>query len=188
MLVNPHHTVTYAKCNGRWCTSSGLAEYHIRQFCVFTAPSSVNCASSVQRICSDHMASTSIRARNWRAKSRRCCGSWGLSCCTIWILQGYQCKLQRRIFLIIDYGTPNSRDTARALVAEFGTRSARSATATATSPWTSIWMVRLPFPGATPKFPVFSNFIIFFFFNPFVDIGPLLSPFMGRYSLNAALF
>ena len=178
--------VTYAECNGRWCTTIGLVEPHIRQFCVFTATSSVKCASSVHRIFSGHMSSTSIRARNWRAKSRRCCGSWGLSCCTIWILQGYQCKLQRRIFLIIDYGTPNSRDTARALVAEFGTRSARSATATATSSTNSIGMGHLPLPDVTPKSPVHSNFIIIFF-NPFADMGPLLNPFMRWYSLNAAL-
>ena len=44
----------------------------------------------------------------------------------------------------------------------------------------------LPLPGATPKPPVFSNFIIIFF-NPFVDMGPLLSSSMRRYSLNAAL-
>ena len=42
-----------------------------------------------------------------------------------------QCKMQRTIFLTTDYETPNSRDTARPLVAEFGARSARSATAKA---------------------------------------------------------
>ena len=44
--------------------------------------------------------------------------------------RGTRGKMQHRMSLIVDHGTPNSRDTARALVAEFGARSARSATAT----------------------------------------------------------
>ena len=64
ILVNPHHTATYAEYNDRWCTTRDLVEPHIRQFCVFTAPSSVKCALSVYRIFSGHMTSTSIRARN----------------------------------------------------------------------------------------------------------------------------
>ena len=64
VLVNPHHTVTYAECNGHSCTTSGLVEPHIRQFCVFTAPSSVKCASSIHRIFSGLVSFTSIRTRN----------------------------------------------------------------------------------------------------------------------------
>ena len=39
----------YTECNDHWCTTGGLVESHIRQFCIFTAPSSVKCASSVQK-------------------------------------------------------------------------------------------------------------------------------------------
>ena len=62
--------------------------------------------------------------------------------------------MQHRIFLIVDNGTPNSHDTAHALVAEFVAHSAWSATATATSSTTSIGMGRLPLPGVTLKSPV----------------------------------
>ena len=101
-------------------------------------------------------------------------------------LVGYLCKMQRKIFLTVDHGTPNSCDTTCALDAEFGVHSTRSATATATLSTTSIGMDHLPIPGATLKSPVFSNFTIFFF-NPFVDMGPLLSPFIWRNSLDADL-
>ena len=88
--------------------------------------------------------------------------------------------MQRRILLTVDHGTTNSRDTARALVAEFGAGSAQSVTATATSTTTSIGIGRLPLPGAAPESPVFWNLIIVIIFNPFVHMGPLLSPFMRR--------
>ena len=89
---------TYAECNGRWCTTSALVEPHIRQFCVFTAPSSVKCASCVHRIYSGHKSSTSIRARNWRANTRRCCGPWGFSYSTMCSYRGISVKWRAQFF------------------------------------------------------------------------------------------
>ena len=65
--------------------------------------------------------------------------------------------MQNRIFLTVDHESPKLRDTAGALVAQFGARSA-TATATETSSTTSIGMGRLPLPGATPKSQLFFEF------------------------------
>jgi len=54
-----------------------------------------------------------------------------------------------RNFLTADHGMTNFRDTARALVAEYGARSVWSTTATATSSTTSVGMGSVPLHGAT---------------------------------------
>lgn len=58
MFLNPHHTVTNTKYNICSCTTYKLAEPNMRQFWVFTAPSSVKCASSVHTIFHDHILPT----------------------------------------------------------------------------------------------------------------------------------
>ena len=98
---------------------------------------------------------------------------------------GTSVKMQRKIFLTFDNGTPNSRDssyTGCSIWAPYSTVSYSHSNFTDNfhsdgSPSSH---------RCTPKSPAFSNFIIFFF-TPFVDMGPLLSPFMRRYSLNATL-
>ena len=69
--VNPYHSVTHRECIGCCCMTWGFVEPHMRQFCVFTAPSKWKRSLSVHKICDGQHSSTCILGRKFKPKSRR---------------------------------------------------------------------------------------------------------------------
>jgi len=76
---NPHQTVAHCACNGFSWITRGFSAPQIRQFCVFTYPSSWKCASSLKTIFFEKLPSTFWFSNTQLTDSRRCTWSVGLS-------------------------------------------------------------------------------------------------------------
>ena len=135
----------------------------MREFWLFTAPSSVKCFSLNHKMFHCHSLSTIILAKKLVAKLIRFSGSAGFSCFKDLILYEYHLRKDLKIFRTINHGRDKSRDTTRALEAWYCEPGSLSTTAKATSSTVSFEMRFLPLLHIAPKSPVSSNFSIIFF-------------------------
>ena len=131
--VKPHHTVNVIR----------IQRTLMHNISTFTTPyatiltcycvTRVKCDSSVHKMFQAHSQSTIILTKKMAAKLRRFSGSAVFSCSTKLILYGYHFRMDLKIFRALDKGKGKSRDTARALDAEYWQPDSVSTTAKATS-------------------------------------------------------
>ncbi|GBM18815.1 hypothetical protein AVEN_203095-1 [Araneus ventricosus] len=121
-----------------------------------------------------HALSTSIRARNFRAKASRF-GRSALSC---------HCRMSRKILRTVLTGMSKVREIPRALHVRKALLDA-SCNAVATSSTDVEAIAFLPLPHFTSNEPLSSNLSIFFRRNAVIGPEPLLKPFNVLNFFNA---